>query len=92
MQAHVVSFVGVRMLAMEIVIVLIVGAACAVAGYLASLAAAVSGTTTWKIEQGVEMGRPSELWVDIDTRAGAIAAVRLGGTAVRVGHGFFTLT
>ena len=30
-----VSFVGVRMFAMEIVIVLIVGAACAVAGYLA---------------------------------------------------------
>ncbi len=66
-------------------------AACAVAGYLASLSASGSGTTTWKIEQGVEMGRPSELWVDIDTCAGAIADVRLGGTAVRVGHGFFTL-
>ncbi|HEX5215009.1 MAG TPA: PhzF family phenazine biosynthesis protein [Vicinamibacterales bacterium] len=67
-------------------------AACAVAGYLASLGPGISGTTTWKIEQGAEMGRPSELWVDIDTRAGAIAAVRLGGTAVRVGRGFFTLT
>jgi trans-2,3-dihydro-3-hydroxyanthranilate isomerase len=34
-------------------------AACAVAGYLASLSASESGTTTWKIEQGVEMG-PAE--------------------------------
>lgn len=40
-----------------------------------------------RIQQGVEMGRPSEIGLEISVRGGAIHAVRLSGTAVRVAEG-----
>jgi trans-2,3-dihydro-3-hydroxyanthranilate isomerase len=33
------------------------------------------------------MGRPSRLEIEIDKRAGAVAAVRVGGSAVLVSEG-----
>jgi trans-2,3-dihydro-3-hydroxyanthranilate isomerase len=37
--------------------------------------------------QGVTMGRPSRIYISIDSRDGAIIRVRVGGRAVMVGHG-----
>lgn len=40
-----------------------------------------------RIVQGVEMGRPSEIGLEISVRGGKIHAVRLSGSAVRVAQG-----
>ena len=45
------------------------------------------GTIRCVIAQGLEMGRPSRLEVEVDKRAGVIAAVRVGGAAVLVSEG-----
>ncbi|HID67610.1 MAG TPA: PhzF family phenazine biosynthesis protein [Roseibacterium sp.] len=45
------------------------------------------GTTTLHLEQGVEMGRPSNLRLTIDTDAGDITAIRVAGQAVKIAHG-----
>ena len=42
-------------------------------------------------EQGVEMGRPSLIQIEVDHAAGVIRAVRVGGHSVYVGHGTLTL-
>lgn len=67
------------------------GAAAALAGYLAARAGVESGTLAWRVEQGFEMGRPSLLEVAADVQGGQVAAVRVGGTAVRVGDGRMSL-
>ena len=45
------------------------------------------GLSRWTVEQGIEMGRPSELTIEVTVRSGEIAAVRVGGTAVIVSEG-----
>ena len=45
------------------------------------------GVTRWDIEQGIEMGRPSELKIEVTVKSGAIEAVRVGGKAVIVSEG-----
>ena len=45
------------------------------------------GTQRWQIEQGYEMGRPSDLTLEADVKAGALTAVRVGGSAVRMMSG-----
>jgi trans-2,3-dihydro-3-hydroxyanthranilate isomerase len=62
-------------------------AAAALAGYLAQRAAKQQGTLRWTIEQGFEMGRPSLIYLETDMAKGAVTAVRVGGTAVRVSDG-----
>lgn len=62
-------------------------AAAALAGRLASESPEAEGTLRWKILQGVEMGRPSELYGSADKVAGAVTAVRVGGHAVRLMEG-----
>ena len=62
-------------------------AVAALAGYLGQRAAKQAGTLKWTIEQGFEMGRPSLLYLEVDMDQGAVAAVRVGGTAVRVSDG-----
>ena len=60
-------------------------AAAALAGYLAAAAPPAPGTLRWVVDQGVEMGRPSRLYVECDRGAGGkIEAVRVGGTSVMV--------
>jgi trans-2,3-dihydro-3-hydroxyanthranilate isomerase len=66
-------------------------AAAAFAGYLAKRAGKQEGTLRWTIEQGFEMGRPSLIFLEADMAKGAVAAVRVGGTAVRVSDGVLTL-
>jgi trans-2,3-dihydro-3-hydroxyanthranilate isomerase len=45
------------------------------------------GTHRWQLEQGYEMGRPSDLRLEADVKASKLAAVRVGGSAVRMMSG-----
>ena len=49
------------------------------------------GTTTLHLQQGVEMGRPSDLRLTIDVAHGQLQAVRIAGSAVRIGQGHLRL-
>jgi trans-2,3-dihydro-3-hydroxyanthranilate isomerase len=64
------------------------GSACAaLGGYLAKRDARRDGTLKWVVQQGVEMGRPSVLEIEVDKSAGAVTAVRVGGNSVLVTKG-----
>lgn len=65
-------------------------AAAALAGYLGKRAPG-DGEFAWRIKQGVEMGRPSLIEAEAAVREGAVAAVRVGGTAVSVSRGTLTI-
>jgi trans-2,3-dihydro-3-hydroxyanthranilate isomerase len=62
-------------------------ATAALGGYLAARDPRSSGTLRWVVSQGVEMGRPSRLELEVDRDAGRITAVRVGGSAVLVSEG-----
>ncbi len=62
-------------------------AAAALAGYLGVREGPATGTVRWRVEQGLEMGRPSFLDVEADKRDGEIVAVRVGGCVVPVSRG-----
>lgn len=62
-------------------------AAAALGGYLGAREGGPDDTLVWRIEQGFEMGRPSILDLEVDKRAGAVAAIRVGGEAVLVSAG-----
>jgi trans-2,3-dihydro-3-hydroxyanthranilate isomerase len=62
-------------------------AAAGLGGYLASRNPRHDGTLRWVVEQGFEMGRPSIMEVEVDKRAGAVTAVRVGGQSVIVCEG-----
>ena len=66
-------------------------AAAALGGYLAKADGREGGTLSWTVEQGLEMGRPSLLYVEADRAAGETTAVRVGGRAVAVSHGVMTV-
>lgn len=64
------------------------GSACAaLGGYLAARDSRRDGTLRWVVEQGYEMGRPSQLEIEVDKRNGDITAVRVGGETVLVCEG-----
>lgn len=60
---------------------------CALAAVLAHLDERDSGEFEWKIAQGVEMGRPSELNARVIKNAGEVSDVYIGGQAVMVMEG-----
>jgi trans-2,3-dihydro-3-hydroxyanthranilate isomerase len=62
-------------------------AAAASAGLLAASRQLRKGPMRWVIEQGVEMGRPSELRVALDHDGAEASGVLVGGDAVVVGEG-----
>ncbi len=62
-------------------------AAVALGGYLAAREPGSEGRFGWSIAQGVEMGRPSRLDVEVEKRAGRITDVGVGGSAVIVSEG-----
>lgn len=62
-------------------------AVAAFAGVIAHFDGLAEGPNAYLIEQGVEMGRPSQIRLEIDGRAGAIHAARIGGHAIRVAEG-----
>ncbi len=66
-------------------------AATTLAAHLARLSSQRDGTLKWTVEQGIEMGRPSTLYLEADKRDGEITAVRVGGYAVIASEGRFTL-
>lgn len=45
------------------------------------------GTHRWKLEQGYEMGRPSDLWLEADVADAKLRAVRVAGQAVQISSG-----
>jgi trans-2,3-dihydro-3-hydroxyanthranilate isomerase len=59
-------------------------AAAALAGYLALHSGAASGPLCWRVEQGIEMHRPSVLHLEADLADGAVTAIRVGGGCVLV--------
>jgi trans-2,3-dihydro-3-hydroxyanthranilate isomerase len=66
------------------------GSACAsLGGYLAWHGRTARGSTsTIRVEQGVDMGRPSMLEVEVDTASdGTVTGVRVGGASVLVAEG-----
>lgn len=62
-------------------------AAAAFGGYLAWRSEKKDGTLKYLIHQGVEMGRPSKLFVEVDVVHGEVLAVRVGGASVLVASG-----
>lgn len=67
-------------------------AAAALGGYLSALSGRASGTLSWTVEQGLEMGRPSLLYVEAERSGGRTTAVRVGGGAVPVCRGTMAIT
>lgn len=62
-------------------------AAAAFAGWIAKRSGTQDGSLHLTLQQGQEIGRPSELRLEIDRARGATTAVRVGGAAVLVGEG-----
>jgi trans-2,3-dihydro-3-hydroxyanthranilate isomerase len=64
------------------------GSACAaLAGFLALRAETRNGTLRWTVDQGVEMGRPCRLDLEVDLKNGRLSAIRVGGESVLVSSG-----
>lgn len=67
-------------------------AVTALAGYLSARSPVAPDlgeveTLGWGIEQGVEMGRPSFLSLEIDRRGGTLQTIRVGGRSVPISEG-----
>jgi trans-2,3-dihydro-3-hydroxyanthranilate isomerase len=62
-------------------------AAAALGGWLGITSDLADGTIRCVIAQGLEIGRPSRLEVEVEKRAGEVSAVRVGGSAVLVSEG-----
>jgi trans-2,3-dihydro-3-hydroxyanthranilate isomerase len=60
---------------------------CALAGLLSHYDRRTDGTLSWRIAQGVEMGRPSLLEASAEKRNGVVEATRVGGASVLVSEG-----
>lgn len=67
-------------------------AACALSSYLTLTAGSKEDrAVTYKIDQGVEMGRESNILVEVATKDAKIDKVSLAGTATQVMRGFVTV-
>ena len=62
-------------------------AAAAFAGTVLHFDRPVDGQARYWIEQGMEMGRPSRIRLEIDVEDARIAGARIGGHAVKVAEG-----
>ena len=67
------------------------GSACAALGGYLAARSQQEGTLRWVVEQGYEMGRPSQIHVEADSSGGKITAVRVGGASVLVCAGEITI-
>jgi trans-2,3-dihydro-3-hydroxyanthranilate isomerase len=65
---------------------------CALGALLAGYDAKRDGTISYRIAQGVEMGRPSILFAEADKKAGNVVAARIGGDSVMVSEGQLTIS
>jgi len=64
---------------------------CTLAGLLAHYNQDRNGSFSWRIAQGVEMGRPSTLIARAEKKDGVIQTTRIGGASVLVSEGFLYL-
>jgi trans-2,3-dihydro-3-hydroxyanthranilate isomerase len=62
-------------------------AAAALAGVAAERLPQGDGSFAWTVDQGVSLGRPSELEIGATKREGRVTGVRVGGFSVLVGDG-----
>ncbi|MCB1465418.1 MAG: PhzF family phenazine biosynthesis protein [Nitratireductor sp.] len=62
-------------------------ASALLAAQLLAADALKEGLNTIRLEQGYEMGRPSDIGLEVDLSGGAIHAVRISGASVRVSSG-----
>jgi trans-2,3-dihydro-3-hydroxyanthranilate isomerase len=62
----------------------------ALIGLLGQVDPAASGQWRWRIAQGVDMGRPSELFGTVTKQGGEVSEVRIGGYSVSVFAGTFS--
>ncbi len=62
-------------------------AAAAFSGAILDFDQPVDGEHRWWIEQGIEMGRPSRIRLEVEVKGGAAARARIGGQAVKVAEG-----
>ncbi len=62
-------------------------AAAAFSGVIAKFDNLADGQHRLLIEQGVEMGRPSHIFLEMDFRANELVGARIGGHAVRISQG-----
>ena len=60
---------------------------CALAGLLAHYSQDSNGSFSWRIAQGVEMGRPSTLIARAEKKDGVVQTTRIGGATVLVSEG-----
>jgi trans-2,3-dihydro-3-hydroxyanthranilate isomerase len=67
-------------------------AVTAFGGYLARRSEKQEGMLRYSIHQGVEMGRPSLLELEVDLDGGEVKAVRVGGASVLVSSGTLHVT
>lgn len=63
-------------------------AVAAFAGAITQFDRPADGVWPYPIEQGVEMGRPSLIRLELDVRGGALAGARIGGHAIKVSEGW----
>ena len=62
-------------------------AVASLSGAIAMFDRPLDGTTEYWIEQGLDLGRPSGIRLELDMRDGELSAARIGGYAVKVGEG-----
>ncbi|EMG54174.1 PhzF family phenazine biosynthesis protein [Ochrobactrum sp. CDB2] len=62
-------------------------AAAAFAGMILAKDQPVDGSSQWWIEQGMEMGRPSRIRLELDVSSQTLTGARIGGTAVKIAEG-----
>jgi len=62
-------------------------AAAAFAGAILTHDEPVDGIHRYWLEQGIEMGRPSRIRLEVEVAAGGIEAARIGGNAVKLAEG-----
>ena len=60
-------------------------------GLLAQVEMDDTDQRTFKIEQGYEMGRPSQIYLDMEKRNGEVVSAGISGSAVIVSEGFLRL-
>ena len=60
---------------------------CELAGLLAHYNEQSNGNFSWRIAQGVEMGRPSTLIARAEKRHGVVQTTRIGGASIMVSEG-----
>ncbi|TIW88102.1 MAG: PhzF family phenazine biosynthesis protein, partial [Mesorhizobium sp.] len=62
-------------------------AAAAFAGAIMHFDAPTDGVSQLWIEQGLEMGRPSRIRLELTVQGGKLASARIGGNAIKVAEG-----